>query len=52
LQGKTHQLLGRGNQLTVAAYTGQDNLVYQFDEFGFDLEWGNRTIYLTIGSAG
>ena len=44
LQGKTHQMLSHDDQLTVAGYTGQDNLIYRFDEFGFDLEWGNRTV--------
>ena len=44
LQGKTHQVLSHSDQLTVAAYTGQDNLLYRFDELGFDLEWGNRTV--------
>ena len=44
LQGKTHQILLPDDHLTVAAYTGQDNLLYRFDEFDFDLEWGNRTI--------
>ncbi len=44
LQGKTHQVLSHSDQWTLAAYTGQDNLVYRFDEFDFDLEWGNRTI--------
>ena len=44
LQGKTHQILSHGDQLTVAGYAGQDNLLYRFDEFDFDLEWGNRTV--------
>lgn len=44
LQGKTHQVLSHSDQLTIAAYTGQDNLLYRFDELGFDLEWGNRTV--------
>jgi hypothetical protein len=44
LQGKTHQVLSHNDQFTLAAYTGQDNLIYRFDEFGFDLEWGNRTV--------
>ncbi len=44
LQGKTHQILSHSDQLTIAAYTGQDNLLYRFDELGFDLEWGNRTV--------
>ena len=44
LQGKTHQVLSHSDQLTLAGYTGQDNLQYRFDEFDFDLEWGNRTI--------
>jgi hypothetical protein len=44
LQGKTHQVLSHDDQLTLAAYTGQDGLTYRFDEFDFDLEWGNRTI--------
>ena len=44
LQGKTHQVLSHSDQLTVAGYTGQDNLDYRFDELGFGLEWGNRTI--------
>ena len=43
LQGKTHQILSH-DHLTIAAYTGQDNLLYRFDELDFDLEWGNRTI--------
>ena len=44
LQGKTHQILSHDDQLTLAGYTGQDELLYRFDEFSFDLEWGNRTI--------
>ena len=44
LQGKTHQILSHSDQLTVAAYTGRDNLLYRFDELGFDLKWGNRTV--------
>ena len=44
LQGKTHQVLSHDDQFTLAGYTGQDNLQYRFDEFDFDLEWGNRTI--------
>ena len=44
LQGKTHQILSHDDQLTVAAYKGRDQLVYRFDEFDFDLAWGNRTI--------
>jgi hypothetical protein len=44
LQGKTHQVLSHTDQWTLAAYTGQDALVYRFDEFDFDLEWGNRTV--------
>ena len=44
LQGKTHQVISHTDQWTLAAYTGQDNLIYRFDEFDFDLEWGNRTI--------
>ena len=44
LQGKTHQVLSHSDQWTLAAYTGQDNLLYRFDEFDFDLEWGNRTV--------
>lgn len=44
LQGKTHQVLSHNDQFTLAGYTGQDGLVYRFDEFDFDLEWGNRTI--------
>ena len=44
LQGKSHQVLSHDDQLTIAAYTGQDNLALRFDEFDFDLEWGNRTV--------
>ena len=44
LQGKSHQILSHDDHLTVAAYTGQDNLQYRFDELDFDLEWGNRTV--------
>jgi hypothetical protein len=44
LQGKTHQVLSHRDQLTVAAYAGRDDLLYRFDELGFGLEWGNRTI--------
>ncbi|MCH2661215.1 TonB-dependent receptor [bacterium] len=44
LQGKTHQVLSHSDQLTIAAYTGRDNLLYRFDELGFKLAWGNRTI--------
>ncbi len=44
LQGKTHQVLSHNDQLTLAAYAGQDNLLYRFDELGFGLTWGNRTI--------
>ena len=44
LQGKTHQILSHDDQLTVAAYKGRDGLLYRFDEFDFDLNWGNRTI--------
>lgn len=44
LQGKTHQVLSHSDQFTLAAYTGQDGLTYRFDEFDFDLEWGNRTV--------
>jgi hypothetical protein len=42
LQGKTHQVLSHDDQLSVAAYAGQDGLLYRFDEFNFDLTWGNR----------
>ena len=44
LQGKTHQVLSHEDQVTLAGYTGQDNLHYRFEEFDFDLEWGNRTV--------
>ena len=44
LQGKTHQILSHDDQLTVAAYKGRDVLLYRFDEFDFDLSWGNQTI--------
>ena len=44
LQGKTHQILSHEDQLTIAAYKGRDELLYRFDEFDFDLSWGNRTI--------
>ena len=44
LQGKTHQVLSHDDQLTLAAYKGRDGLIYRFDEFDFDLTWGNRTI--------
>ncbi|MFA6107442.1 MAG: TonB-dependent receptor [Candidatus Latescibacterota bacterium] len=44
LQGKTHQVLSHDDQVTVAAYQGNDALLYRFDEFDFDLSWGNRTI--------
>ena len=44
LQGKTHQVRSHNDQFTLAGYTGQDGLTYRFDEFDFDLEWGNRTI--------
>ncbi|MEW6750248.1 MAG: TonB-dependent receptor [Candidatus Latescibacterota bacterium] len=47
LQGKTHQVLSHGDQLTVAAYKGRDGLLYRFDEFDFDLSWGNRTLSTT-----
>ena len=44
LQGKTHQILSHDDQLTLAAYRGQDLLLYRFEEFDFDLRWGNRTL--------
>ena len=44
LQGKTHQVLSHEDQVTLAGYTGQDNLQYGFEEFDLDLEWGNRTV--------
>jgi hypothetical protein len=44
LQGKTHQVLSHSDQLTVAAYTGQDELSLGVDDINFDLQWGNRTI--------
>ncbi|MFT5089592.1 MAG: outer membrane receptor protein involved in Fe transport [Planctomycetota bacterium] len=44
LQGKMHQILSHRDQLTLAAYMGQDDLLYRFDELGFGLKWGNRTI--------
>ena len=44
LQGKTHQVLSHSDQLTLAAYTGQDNFDYRWEDLDFDLEWGNRTI--------
>ncbi|MFH1571661.1 MAG: TonB-dependent receptor [Gemmatimonadota bacterium] len=44
LQGKTHQVLSHSDQLTVAAYTGQDNFDYRWEDLDFDLAWGNRTI--------
>jgi len=44
MQGKTHQVLSHSDQLTLAAYTGQDNFDYRWEDLDFDLEWGNRTI--------
>ena len=44
MQGKTHQVLSHSDQLTLAAYTGQDELSLGIDDINFDLQWGNRTI--------
>ena len=44
LQGKTHQVLSHDDQLTIAAYTGLDELDLRNDDLDFELQWGNRTI--------
>jgi hypothetical protein len=44
LQGKTHQVLSHDDQLTIAAYTGLDELNLRNDDLDFELQWGNRTI--------
>lgn len=44
LQGKTHQILSHSDQWTLAAYTGQDDFEYRWEDLDFGLEWGNRTI--------
>ena len=43
LQGG-HQVLSHEDQVTLAGYTGQDNLQYGCKEFDLDLEWGNPTV--------
>ena len=44
IQGKTHQVFSHADQLTLAAYSGQDNMLIRVFEFEGDLEWGNRTL--------
>ena len=44
VEAKREKVLSHEDQVTLAGYTGQDNLQYGFEEFDLDLEWGNRTV--------
>jgi hypothetical protein len=41
LQGKVHQIISHDDQITIAAYMGEDNFTFDNDFFDMQMKWGN-----------